>query len=88
MGFSLLSTMIKKDRFSISMDKELVKKLDEEVEGGRYGSRSQAIEACVKQKYKLEDIDERVSGLIVELMELAAKSPEFVEMYKKALKNV
>jgi metal-responsive CopG/Arc/MetJ family transcriptional regulator len=80
--------MIKKDRFSISMDKELVKKLDEEVEGGRYGSRSQAIEACVKQKYRLGEIDERIGNLIVELMELAAKSPEFVEMYRKALKNV
>ena len=80
--------MIKKDRFSVSMDKELVKKLDEEVESGRYGSRSQAIEACVRQKYKLGAIDERFTDLIVELMELAAKSPEFVEMYRKALKNV
>lgn len=80
--------MKNKDRFSISMDKELVKRLDEEVERGKYASRSQAIEVCVKQKYRLEEIDERIGDLIIELMELAAKHPEFVEEYKKVIKKV
>ena len=80
--------MITKQRFGISMGKDLVDEIDGKVEEGRYTSRSQCIETCVRQVFKLEESDNRFTELIVELMELAAKSPEFVEMYKKALKNV
>jgi Arc/MetJ-type ribon-helix-helix transcriptional regulator len=70
------------------MSETLVDKIDGIVEDGRYASRSECIETCVKQVFKMEESDSRFTDLIVELMELAAKSPEFVEMYKKALKNV
>lgn len=80
--------MITKQRFGISMDKNLVEEIDGKVEKGRYTSRSECIETCVKQVFKMEKSDKRFSDLIVELMELAAKSPEFVEMYKKALEQV
>lgn len=76
-----------KDRFSVSMDKELVKRLDEEVDRGRYSSRSQAIEFCVKQKFRLEEVDERIGELMLELMELASKSPEFFERFKEIMKE-
>ena len=80
--------MITKQRFGISMGKNLVDEIDGKVEEGRYTSRSQCIETCVKQVFRLDESDNRFTELIVELMELAAKSPEFVEMYKKALEKV
>ena len=79
--------MITKQRFGISMDKKLVGEIDGKIGEGRYTSRSQCIETCVKQAFKMEESDERFMELIIELMELAAKSPEFVEEYKKALKK-
>ena len=69
------------------MDGKLVEKIDEGVEAGKYENRSKCIETCVKQAFKMEESDGRFTELIIELMELAAKSPEFVEEYKKALKK-
>jgi metal-responsive CopG/Arc/MetJ family transcriptional regulator len=80
--------MKNKERFSISMDKVLIKKLDAEVQRGKYASRSQAIEVCVKQKISLDETDERIGEFLFDLMDLAAKRPELVEEYKKALRNV
>ena len=80
--------MITKQRFGISMDKKLVGEIDGKIGEGRYTSRSQCIETCVKQAFKMEESDGRFTELIIELMELAAKSPEFVEEYKKALEKV
>lgn len=80
--------MITKKKFTLSMSETLVDKIDGIVEAGRYASRSECIETCVKQVFKMEESDKRFSELIVDLMELAAKSPEFVEMYKKALEKV
>lgn len=68
------------------MDRELIKKLDAEIERGTYSSRSHAIEVCVKQKFKFEEVDKRISDFLIELMDLAAKSPELVDVYKKALR--
>lgn len=69
------------------MDKDLVGEIDKNVEGGRYTSRSQCIETCVRQIFRLEKSDERIADLTIEMMELAAKSPEFVDEYKKFLKK-
>ena len=80
--------MITKKRFTISMDGKLVREIDEKVKAGGYTNRSQCIETCVKQAFKMEESDERFTELIIELMELAAKSPEFVEDYKKAREKV
>ena len=77
-----------KSDVTISIDSGLLQKIDDEVEERKLKSRSFLIEEKLWQVYRLKDIDERIGNLIVELMELAAKSPEFVEMYKKALKNV
>jgi Arc/MetJ-type ribon-helix-helix transcriptional regulator len=69
------------------VERELVKMLDAEVEKGKYASRSQAIEVCVKPRFQLEEIDERVNEFFIELLELGAKSPEVLEAYKKALRE-
>ena len=79
--------MITKQRFGISMDKNLVGEIDKNVEEGRYTSRSQCIETCVRQIFRLEKSDERIADLTIEMMELAAKSPEFVDECKKILKK-
>ncbi|RCV64307.1 Transcriptional regulator, contains Arc/MetJ-type RHH (ribbon-helix-helix) DNA-binding domain [Methanophagales archaeon] len=77
--------MIKKDRFSISMDIPLVKLLDAEVEKGRYASRSHAVEFCVKQNFQLDEFEERITKYFIELVAVGAKNPELLEVYKKAL---
>ena len=79
--------MITKHRFGISMDKNLVDEMDKNIEEGKYTSRSQCIETCVRQIFRLEKSDERIADLTIEMMELAAKSPEFVDEYKKFLKK-
>ena len=84
----LLFSMITKKKFTVSMSEKLVDKIDGRVSEGRHASRSECIETCVKQVFKMEESDERFMELVIELMELAAKSPEFVEEYKKALKKV
>nr|AAU84195.1 hypothetical protein GZ37D1_42 [uncultured archaeon GZfos37D1] len=81
-------TMRTKSDVTISLDSGLLQKIDGEVEERKLKSRSSLIEEKLWQVYRLKDIDERVSDLIVELMELAAKSPEFVEAFRKTLKNV
>jgi len=69
------------------MDKNLVSEMDKNIEEGRYINRSQCIETCVQQIFKLEKSDERIADLTIEMMELAAKSPEFVDECKKILKK-
>ena len=77
-----------KSDVTISIDSGLLQKIDDEVEERKLKSRSSLIEEKLWQVYRLKEIDERIGNLIAELMELAAKSPEFVEMYKKALEKV
>ena len=76
--------MIKKDRFSISMDIQLIKLLDAEVEKGRYASRSHAVEFCVKRNFQLDEFEERITNYFIELVEVGAKNPELLEVSKKA----
>jgi len=77
-----------KSDVTISIDSGLLQKIDDEVEKRKLKSRSFLIEEKLWQVYRLKEIDEQIGNLIIELMELAAKSPEFVEMYRNALKNV
>jgi len=51
-------------------------------------SRSFLIEEKLWQVYRLKEIDEQTGNLIIELMELAAKHPGFLEEYRKALEKV
>ena len=69
------------------MDKNLVDEIDKNIEVGKYTSRSQCIETCVRQIFKLENSEERLADLIIEMMELASKSHEFVDECKKILKK-
>jgi len=79
--------MITKQRFGISVDKNLVGEIDKNIEQGRYTSRSQCIETCVRQIFRLENTEEKIAGSIIAMIELAAESPEFVDECKKILKK-
>lgn len=79
--------MKNKERFSVSMDLELVRQLDREVSAGRYASRSRAIEACVRQVFKLQETDERVTEFLLEFVDLLVKHPELGEELKKVMKK-
>ena len=84
MKFTILYKMNKKI-FSISMDPEAVEALDKVVKKGRFGSRSQAIEHCVKEVLEIEKKGERYIDFLIEFMELIAAHPDLEKELKAFL---
>ena len=49
--------------------------------------RSQFIENCVKQAFEKVESEDRIGELLLDLMEIAAKKPEFVGVYKEVFRK-
>jgi Arc/MetJ-type ribon-helix-helix transcriptional regulator len=76
------------DTFSVTMDGELKKRLDEKVGKGRFGNnRSQAISYCVQQVLDLEEHEERYIEFIIDFLEIVEKHPEVGENLREFLKK-
>jgi len=76
------------DTFSVTMDGELKKRLDEKVGKGRFGNnRSQAISYCVQQVLDLEEHEERYIEFIIDFLEIVEKHPDVGENLREFLKK-
>jgi Arc/MetJ-type ribon-helix-helix transcriptional regulator len=76
------------DTFSVTMDGELKKRIDEKVGKGRFGNnRSQAITYCVQQVLDLEEHEERYIEFIIDFLEIVKKHPEVGENLREFLKK-
>jgi Arc/MetJ-type ribon-helix-helix transcriptional regulator len=76
------------DTFSVTMDGELKKRIDEKVGKGRFGNnRSQAITYCVQQVLDLEEHEERYIEFIIDFLEIVEKHPEVGENLREFLKK-
>lgn len=82
-----MSIMVERERFSITMEKNLVDWLDADVKAGRYSSRARAIEARVRQVKELEGQERDVAAFFIECMELVAEHPEVIEEFRKFWKK-
>jgi metal-responsive CopG/Arc/MetJ family transcriptional regulator len=77
-----------KERFSISMEEELLKKLDKMIKMRRLGAnRSQAIEYCVKQVLELEQHETRYVEFLIDFLKIVEKHPEVGEKLRAFLRE-
>ena len=79
--------MKKRRTFSISVAEEVIEAVDKLVEKRRFGSRSQAIEHCIKQVVEIEGKEGRYIDFLVEFLELMEDRPDVREKLKKFLKS-
>lgn len=79
--------MKKRRTFSISVAEEVIEAVDKLVEKRRFGSRSQAIEYCIKQVVEVEGKEGRYIDFLLEFLELMEDRPDISEKLKKFLKS-
>ena len=72
---------------TVSLDDDLLEKIDGEVLEGKYASRSEAIREKLKLHYKLEGTGKDVTALFLECMELVAAHPEVIGTFKEFWKK-
>ena len=76
------------ETFSITMDEELKKRLDEKVGKGRFGkNRSHAISYCVQQVLDMEEHEERYIEFIIDFLEIVERHPEVGKNLREFLKK-
>ena len=79
---------MEKRTFSISIDKEAIKTLDDAItEKGRFANRSQAIEYCIKQVLAIEEHKRGSMEFLLDFMDLMKEHPEVKEKFEKFLKE-
>jgi len=73
--------------FSISVEESVIAKVDELVERGRFGSRSQAIEYCMRQFVEMGGRNKEVLESLIDFLDLLAEDPGRMEKLRAYLEG-